>query len=98
MEVRADDTQVELQVQDDGQGLEPGEAEQLFERRVKGSARPTDGESSTGLGLFLVRKVVESHGGTLSARSDGPGRGATFWVRLPKAGSPPSDATTSEDS
>ena len=77
---------VEVSIQDDGPGLQPGEAERLFDRRVKGSARPTDGEASTGLGLYLVRKVVEGHRGTVSAWSEGPGEGATFSVRLPVTG------------
>lgn len=73
---------VRLDVVDDGPGLVAGEAERLFQRRVRGSARPTAGEPSTGLGLYLVRKVVEGHGGTVSATSDGPGKGATFTVML----------------
>jgi len=81
LEVHGD--QVEISVVDDGPGLAAGEAERLFERRVRGSAQPTAGEPSTGLGLYLVRKVVDGHGGAVTASSDGPGQGSRFVVRLP---------------
>ena len=53
-------------------------AERLFERSVRGSARPTDGEASNGLGLYLVRRVIQDHGGTVTATSEGIGHGSTF--------------------
>ncbi|MEV0231582.1 HAMP domain-containing sensor histidine kinase [Nonomuraea sp. NPDC050786] len=70
-----------LKVRDDGVGLDPAQAERLFTRYVGGGF---------GLGLALVREVVEGHRGTVTA--DGrPGAGATFTVRLPagQAGTPP---------
>jgi signal transduction histidine kinase len=55
----------------------------LFGRFQRLSAKPTAGESSTGLGLSIVKRIVELHGGTVAAESPGPGRGATFTIRLP---------------
>ncbi|KER09297.1 MAG: hypothetical protein HY22_12635, partial [[Candidatus Thermochlorobacteriaceae] bacterium GBChlB] len=47
------------------------------------SATPTGGESSTGLGLSIVKQLVELHGGRVWAESEGKGKGATFFVELP---------------
>jgi signal transduction histidine kinase len=57
----------------------------LFGRFQRLSARPTGGESSTGLGLSIVKRIVELHGGSVGAQSPGPGRGTTFTIRLPAA-------------
>jgi signal transduction histidine kinase len=59
----------------------------LFGRFQRLTAKPTGGESSTGLGLSIVKRIVELHGGSVSADSDGPGQGATFTIRLPLAAS-----------
>jgi signal transduction histidine kinase len=56
----------------------------LFGRFQRLSAKPTGGESSTGLGLSIARRIVELHGGTIRAASDGPGTGATFEIVLPR--------------
>jgi signal transduction histidine kinase len=55
----------------------------LFGRFQRLSAKPTGGENSTGLGLSIVKRIIELHGGTIDADSPGPGRGATFTIRLP---------------
>ena len=52
-------------------------------------ARPTGGESSTGLGLAIVKDLVALHGGNVRAESEGIGRGATFFVELPRLLHPP---------
>jgi signal transduction histidine kinase len=75
---------VSLAVVDDGEGFGPAEAERLFERFYRGdTARSTGGGS--GIGLTIARAVVGAHGGTLTAASAGPGTGAAFTVRLPRA-------------
>ena len=56
----------------------------LFGRFQRLSAKPTGGENSTGLGLSIVKRIVELHGGRVTAESPGPGRGATFTIRLPQ--------------
>ncbi|MEL4356383.1 MULTISPECIES: sensor histidine kinase [unclassified Luteococcus] len=70
-----------LSVADTGVGLAAADLERIFERFYRaGEARPDGG---TGIGLTIARGIVEAHGGTLTATSDGPGKGATFTVRLP---------------
>lgn len=74
-----------LRVADTGQGIEPQFVPRLFERFQQqdgGSTRPHGG---LGLGLAIVRRLVELHGGTVQAHSAGVGLGATFSVELPAA-------------
>jgi PAS domain S-box-containing protein len=82
----------ELRVRDNGQGITPEFAPRLFERFTQYDATPTRQHGGLGMGLAIVRHLVELHGGTVGAESPGPGRGATFIVRLPQvladAGSP----------
>ena len=78
-----------IRVTDDGIGIAPEMLERVFELFVQGERprhRPAEG---LGIGLTLVRNLVELHGGRVSARSDGPGRGSEFTVRLPLAGPAP---------
>jgi signal transduction histidine kinase len=74
---------VRISVRDEGPGLTDDDKTRLFGRFQRLSARPTGGESSTGLGLSIVRRLVEGHGGRVWAVSDGRGRGTTFHVELP---------------
>jgi CheY-like chemotaxis protein len=64
------------------------ELEHLFEPFVKGQRGLAPAEGGLGLGLALSKGLVELHAGTLEARSDGPGRGSEFCVRLPLAPAP----------
>ena len=74
--------QVVLEIQDHGQGLTEKDKQELFGKFTRLSAMPTGGESSTGLGLSVVKQLVELHGGKVWAESDGPGTGSTFYVQL----------------
>jgi signal transduction histidine kinase len=80
--VSVDGAEACLTVADTGVGIERGDLERVFEMFVQ-----IDGPGSGGLGigLALVRGIVELHGGRVEARSDGPGRGSTFRVTLPAA-------------
>jgi signal transduction histidine kinase len=70
-------------VKDEGQGLTEEDKQKLFGKFQRLSARPTGGESSTGLGLSIVKQLVELHGGKVWAESDGKDKGTTFFVALP---------------
>ncbi len=72
-----------LQVQDEGQGFTEEDKKNLYQRFVTLSAQPTGGESSTGLGLSIVKSLVEAHNGTILAKSNGKDKGATFIIELP---------------
>ena len=72
-----------VRVKDEGIGIEASELPRLFDRFTRGSAARQHGVGGLGIGLFIVRKVMEAHGGAVEARSDGRDRGAEFLLRLP---------------
>lgn len=72
-----------LEVTDHGQGLSDEDKKSIFQRFAKLSAIPTGGESSTGLGLSIVRTLVEAHNGEISAESKGKNEGTRFIVKIP---------------
>jgi signal transduction histidine kinase len=74
-----------IRVVDEGAGLLPEDLGRLFGRFQRLSAKPTAGESSTGLGLSIVKRIIDMHGGEVTAQSGGPGQGSTFTVTLPAA-------------
>lgn len=80
---RVDDGHVHVSVRDDGIGLDPALLSLVFEMfmQVDRANRRTQG--GLGIGLTLVRSLVDMHGGTVEARSDGPGTGSEFIVTLP---------------
>jgi signal transduction histidine kinase len=82
-------THVNLRVIDTGAGIEAPFLPHVFERFRQGDASTTRAHGGLGLGLAIVRHIVEMHGGTVEARSDGRGRGATFVVKLPAAAMTP---------
>jgi signal transduction histidine kinase/CheY-like chemotaxis protein len=72
-----------IRVSDNGPGMSPEDMSRVFGRFQRLSAKPTAGESSTGLGLSIAKRIVELHGGRIVADSPGPGRGTTFTISLP---------------
>ncbi len=72
-----------VEVRDQGAGLSPEDISRLFGRFQRLSAKPTAGETSTGLGLSIVKRIVDLHGGRIAVESTGPGKGATFKMTLP---------------
>jgi len=79
------DGAAELSVRDDGAGMEPATIERMFEPFTQADRTLARSSGGLGLGLSLVRGLVVLHGGTVTARSEGLGRGAEFVVRLPLA-------------
>jgi CheY-like chemotaxis protein len=79
---RAND-EMEVTVVDTGQGISADFLPHVFERFRQADGATTRRHSGLGVGLAIVRQLVELHGGTVSATSPGAGRGATFIVRLP---------------
>jgi signal transduction histidine kinase/ActR/RegA family two-component response regulator len=78
---------VELRVADTGQGISPDFLPHIFERFRQADGAPSRRHGGLGLGLAIARQLVEMHGGSVRAVSEGVGRGATFTVRLPILGS-----------
>ena len=74
-----------LRVRDQGMGFPPELGERIFQPFIQAESTLHRSRGGLGLGLALVRGLVELHGGTVVARSEGPGRGAEFQVRLPLA-------------
>jgi len=72
-----------IRVTDDGIGISPELLPHIFERFRQGASSPARKHGGLGIGLALVHHLVEMHGGTVSAASDGEGRGSCFTVRIP---------------
>jgi signal transduction histidine kinase len=80
--VKKEASAVRLEVEDQGPGLSAEDQKKLFGKFARLSAKPTGGENSTGLGLSIVKKMVEAMNGQVWCESQ-PGRGATFILMLP---------------
>ena len=77
-----------LRVQDNGAGIDEDLRPRIFEPFVQGGRPLSRAPGGLGIGLTLVRRLVELHGGTVSAASDGASRGSTFEIRLPRRPAP----------
>jgi len=83
VEAGVEGTDLRVVVRDSGIGFSPDVAAHMFERFRQGDSSSTREYGGLGLGLEIVRHIVELHGGTVSARSEGAHTGATFEVRFP---------------
>lgn len=72
-----------IRVKDEGPGMSEKDISRLYGRFQRLSAKPTGGESSTGLGLSIVKRIIDLHGGAIGAESPGLGHGTTFSLTLP---------------
>jgi CheY-like chemotaxis protein len=81
--VLRDDSNATVTVSDTGQGIDPEFLPRVFDRFRQADSSTTRSFGGLGLGLAIVRHLVELHGGTVSAESDGVGKGATFSVSFP---------------
>jgi PAS domain S-box-containing protein len=77
------ESQVEIRVRDSGSGITTEFLPYVFDRFRQADSASTRKHGGLGLGLAIVRHLVELHGGTIRADSDGPGKGSCFTVRLP---------------
>jgi two-component system CheB/CheR fusion protein len=89
-ELKRDGNDARIRVVDNGRGIEPDMLPRIFDLFVQGSQSIARSEGGLGIGLTLLRSLVELHNGRVEASSDGPGRGSAFTVWIPLA-----DATTS---
>ncbi len=80
--VAEEDGRIVIRVGDQGPGLSPEDMARLFGRFQRLSARPTGGEPSTGLGLSIVKRIVDLHDGVVSVQDTGPA-GTTFMIAIP---------------
>jgi signal transduction histidine kinase/ActR/RegA family two-component response regulator len=87
--LHSDAHSTEMIVADTGQGIRADFLPYVFDRFRQADASTTRHHGGLGLGLSIVKSLVEMHGGTVSAHSPGPGQGATFCIRLPTAAHAP---------
>jgi CheY-like chemotaxis protein len=80
--------EVVISVKDQGVGIPPEQLPQMFELFAQGDRALARSEGGLGIGLTVVKKLVEMHGGSVMARSEGKGKGSEFTVRLPRAARP----------
>ncbi len=76
------DTKITIEIRDNGVGLSDADLKKIFTKGATLSSKPTGNESSSGLGLWIVKKLVEAHGGKVWVKSK-VGKGSTFIVELP---------------
>ena len=89
LEGRREGDEVVIEVGDSGIGIVPSKIPEMFELFAQGERSAARSEGGLGIGLTVVRALCELHGGSVSAKSEGPGKGSTFTVRLPAAAAPP---------
>ncbi len=76
---------VAIRVRDEGYGIPPSERDQILRKFARGSGARVHGVKGTGIGLAMVKHIVDAHGGKLVVDSE-PGKGSTFTIRLPAGG------------
>ena len=80
---KSGEKKVQIFIKDNGIGLETRELKSIFKRFYRVSNASTQDKKGTGLGLFIVRAIIEKHGGKIRADSNGEGKGTTFIIQLP---------------
>ena len=76
---------VEFAVIGSGEGIAPEHLQRVFDRFYRADSARSRSHAGSGIGLTITKALVEAHGGVISAESGGPGCGATFTARLPRA-------------
>ncbi len=88
--------EVAIRVRDNGTGIAPELLPHVFDMFTQADQTLSRSRGGLGIGLTLVRSLVEMHGGRVTARSEGPGKGSEFTVRLPASPEPESDPASAE--
>jgi signal transduction histidine kinase/ActR/RegA family two-component response regulator len=83
LDVRQDGSEARITVRDTGQGISDELLPRIFDAFTQGDRGLDRAEGGLGIGLTLVKRIIELHGGRVEARSEGPGRGAEFELRTP---------------
>lgn len=96
IEARAEGSDAVVAVSDNGVGIPPEALPTLFDMFAQVKENLSMAQGGLGIGLALSKRLVELHGGTIAAASDGPGRGSRFEVRLPLAEHAPAAASPPE--
>lgn len=96
--MQADESKVVVKIKDNGQGISPQALPRIFSQFSQGDEKISRDTSGLGLGLSIVKTLVEKHGGAVKAESDGIGKGATFTVALPLSESESKVPTNQEKS
>jgi signal transduction histidine kinase len=86
-----------LRIEDTGRGIAPETLSRIFDLFVQGASALDRSEGGLGIGLTLVRRIVEMHGGRVEAESGGEGSGSTFTVRLPRLAPAVAEDVTEDD-
>ena len=97
LEACRDGAEVVITVRDRGIGIAPENLPAMFELFAQGDRSLARSEGGLGIGLTVVKKLIEMHGGTIEARSAGPGMGSEFAIRLPAAKPPTTPAAVGPD-
>jgi signal transduction histidine kinase len=88
VDVRPDPETVTVEISDDGAGISAEVLPRIFDLFVQADRTLDRAQGGLGIGLSVVRKLVEMHGGEVTGRSEGLGRGAAFEIRLPRVAAP----------
>ncbi len=80
---RSEPDEVAIIVTDTGEGIPPAQLPHVFERFYRGDTARGRDQSGSGIGLTISKAIIDAHGGTITAHSDGPGHGARFEILLP---------------
>lgn len=87
-----------FRVRDTGLGISPEQMKELFAKYHRGTSKTVRTIRGTGLGLFIVKEIVEAHGGTVAATSEGiPGKGSLFTVHIPLVAAPVAGEAANSD-
>lgn len=97
IELTADEDEVNVSVSDSGTGIDPAILPSVFEPFVQSDVSLARSKSGLGLGLALVRRFAELHGGAVAAHSEGHGKGSRFVLTLPRASAPATSVAARSD-